>query len=142
MQKSFNKNTFASLKSVLIVEDDYISSLLFQEYLKMENFRVLNARTGKEAVSIVEEQQNKIIIVLMDILMPEMNGVEAAKRIKKIDRSIPIIAQTSQAYNIKNYDLTYFDAIITKPIDFIKLKQIVNKFTSGKKNYRLEMENY
>ncbi|MCF6240754.1 MAG: response regulator [Bacteroidales bacterium] len=142
MQKNFKENTFASKKSVLIVEDDYISSLLFQEYLKMENFHVLSALTGKEAVSIVENNRNKIIIVLMDILMPEMNGVEAAKRIKNINHSIPIIAQTSQAYNLKNYDLSFFDSIITKPINFRKLKQIVNKYTSGEKNYRLEMENY
>ena len=142
MQKIFKENTFASLKTVLIVEDDYISSLLFQEYLKMENFHILSAHNGKEAVSIVENRKNKIMIVLMDILMPEMNGVEAARRIKKINHSIPIIAQTSQAYNLKNYDLSYFDSIITKPIDFRKLKQIVNKYTPGKRNIRMEMENY
>jgi CheY-like chemotaxis protein len=142
MQKNLEKNTFASLKTVLIVEDDYISSLLFQEYLKMENFHILSARNGKEAVSFIENPNNKIMIVLMDILMPEMNGVEAAKKIKKINHSIPIIAQTSQAYNLKSYDLSYFDSIITKPIDFRKLKQVVNQYIPRKRNLRMEMENY
>lgn len=142
MQKEITQATFASLKTVLIVEDDYISTLLLKEYLKMENYHILSAKNGKEAVSITEKTKHKITIVLMDILMPVLNGVEAAKRIKEINKSIPIIAQTSQAYNLKNYDLSYFDSVIIKPIDFGKLKQIINKYSSGKRNVRQKIENY
>jgi len=123
--QNFEKNrTFAPPDTILIVEDDYISSLLLQEYLKMENFRILTAKNGAVAVSVVQKNVNNISLILMDILMPNMDGSEAAKEIKKITKNIPIIAQTSQIYNLKNYDLSFFDDIIIKPVNFRKLKEL------------------
>ncbi|NTV99178.1 MAG: PAS domain S-box protein, partial [Chlorobiaceae bacterium] len=80
--------------NVLIAEDDEISRLLLQKILRGENITLLSAENGKEAVRIVEDNPD-IDLVLMDIKMPEMNGYEATRLIKKIRPSIPVIAQSA-----------------------------------------------
>ena len=120
--------------SVLIVDDDFISMLLLKEFLLMESYKVVCAQSGKEALSIIQNPKNKISIVLMDILMPKMNGIETAKKINAINHNLPIIAQTAQVYNLKNLDLSCFDDVITKPINFISLKDMILRFTSSQSN--------
>ena len=137
-QNSSLEKTNAAFDAVLIVEDDPISSLLLQEYLKMENYQIKCACDGAEAVSEIKKQKGKKFLVLMDIVMPKMDGIEAAKRIKKIDKNIPVIAQTSQSYNLKDYDMSCFDEVIVKPIDFNKLKETMNLYRFGTRQLSIE----
>lgn len=141
-----SKNKYAAQSeqdTILIVEDDPISSLLLEEFFKNENFRVYSVTNGFEAISFVQDLDKHSLIILMDILMPKMNGAEAAKRIKEISFVPVIIAQTAQTFNLRHYDLSYFDDIITKPIDFQVLKNIINKHKNNKKTpHNLSKNNY
>ncbi len=121
-------------KKILVVEDDEISFLVLSEYLKQDRYQVVRAVNGKEAVSIIQKHKGKFCLVLMDIVMPVMNGFEAAKKIKQIDKSIPVVAQTAVDYS-QNIDANFsnFDKVLIKPLDFSKLKKLVRSIFRKKK---------
>lgn len=81
-------------KSVLIVEDDEVSLLLLKEFLQDTELTIYSAISGEEAVAIFERHPD-IDLVLMDLQLPEMNGFEAFEAIKKINKEVPVVAQTA-----------------------------------------------
>jgi signal transduction histidine kinase len=83
-------------KKVLIVEDDEMSFVYLKEVLKSTQIYILHAKSGKQAIELVEANP-EINIILMDIKLPEMDGYEATRRIKQINSEIPVIAQTAYA---------------------------------------------
>ncbi len=85
-------------RTVLIVEDDYINYKLLEGILKRCNARVLFAVNGKEAVRICLGSDEPDL-VLMDIQLPEMNGLEAMRQIRKTKPDLPIIVQTANVLN-------------------------------------------
>ncbi|MCF8227157.1 MAG: response regulator [Bacteroidales bacterium] len=83
-------------KRILVAEDERTNFILIKRVMENSGAEILHARNGKEAVEIFANHGN-IDIVLMDILMPEMNGIDATRVIKTIDTDIPVIAQTALA---------------------------------------------
>jgi PAS domain S-box-containing protein len=81
--------------TILVVEDEEINWLYLNEILK-NRVKVLRAITGKEAVEVVKQNDN-IDIILMDIKLPDINGLELTKIIKSINSRIKVIAQTAYA---------------------------------------------
>lgn len=82
-------------KTVLIAEDEEFNFLYLREILAPTKVRVIRALDGEMAVNIC--QTEKIDIVLMDIKMPRMNGLEATKLIRTFNEGLPVIAQTAYA---------------------------------------------
>lgn len=102
---------------VLLVEDNEINQLMAGELLKMGGFKVDIASNGREAVEMVA--RNSYDIVLMDIQMPEMDGLTATRIIRQSANTIPILALTAHALAIdreKSLEAGMNDHI-TKPID-------------------------
>ncbi len=118
---------------LLLVEDDHLNHLYLETVLKEFNCQVLNAYNGREAIDLVSVNDT-INIILLDINMPIMNGYETIKEIKKINKNIPIIAQTGYAMreDFKNITEAGFDGYITKPICEDQLIKLVIKH--GRKN--------
>lgn len=113
-------------KRILLVEDNEINMEVAEFYLNAVHANVDKAWNGLEAVEKVKEQPNQYSLILMDIMMPKMNGDEAAKCIRKINPSIPIVAMSAQSeYSI---DQTIMNDSISKPIDEQKLNQILSKY--------------
>lgn len=113
-------------KRILLVEDNEINMEVAEFYLNAVHANVDKAWNGLEAVEKVKEQSNQYSLILMDIMMPKMNGDEAAKCIRKINPSIPIVAMSAQSeYSI---DQTIMNDSISKPIDEQKLDQILSKY--------------
>lgn len=81
-------------KTVLIAEDNETSSFYFKAALKKLNADTIWAKNGKEAVDIFRLNEH-IDLVLMDLNMPEMDGFEATKLMKKLRPKIPVIAQSA-----------------------------------------------
>ncbi len=103
--------------TILIAEDDDVSTLLLKRNLKGENITILCAGNGWEAVELVEHHP-EISLVLMDIKMPIMNGYEASRLIKQQRPDLPIIAQSAftsieERQKAKEAGCDHF---ITKPI--------------------------
>jgi CheY-like chemotaxis protein len=89
-----NDKTNWSNKTMLFVDDDYASFLLVQELLHETKIQIIEAFTGYEALSVFQAAEN-INIVLLDIKLPGIDGFEVCKQMKKINHTIPVVAQTN-----------------------------------------------
>lgn len=87
----------ARVKTVLIVEDNELNMKLFHDLLEAHGYATLQARTGPEALELVKNNQPDLI--LMDIQLPEISGLQVTQQIKQDDQlaGIPIIAVTAFA---------------------------------------------
>ena len=112
---------------ILIAEDEELNYYYLYEVLRKNGAKVIWAKNGLEAINVVESNPN-IDMVLMDIKMPEVNGLEAIKYIKLIRPELPIIAQT--AFVMDNDREVCLKAgcvdFITKPI---KVDQLIEMIT-------------
>lgn len=81
---------------ILVTEDDKISRMLILKVIELFSKEILTAQTGVEAVEICRNNPD-IDLILMDIQMPEMNGYEATKEIRKFNSEVVILAQTAFA---------------------------------------------
>ncbi len=131
---SVYKNKFAGKVknyTVLIVEDEEVNLLYLDAILRNYglNMSVLHAKNGREAIKICENNQN-IDLILMDIKMPVMDGLEATKRIKKFRSDIKIIAQTAYtgAEEKKQASIVGCDDFISKPIAQESINRIMEKY--------------
>jgi PAS domain S-box-containing protein len=116
-------------KSILVAEDEKINFFYLKEIIKNTRANIIHAHNGAEAIEYCKTN-NKIDLVLMDIKMPDISGYLATREIKKIRGSLPIIAQTAYALE-EEKNLCFAsgcDAYIAKPIDRIKLLQLINGY--------------
>ncbi len=116
-------------KTILITEDDGNSFNFLRELLQHTHVEILHAITGTEAVEICHEIDN-IDLVVMDIQLPEMNGIEATRNIKKIKEHLPVIAQTAFAMegDEEKIKQSGFDDYISKPIDINHFLSVLNYY--------------
>lgn len=124
-QKEASKQYRFEGKTVLLVEDNDMNFEIAYDILTQAGFQIIGARNGAEAVQCFsEDTEGKIDVILMDIIMPVLNGYEAAKKIRSMENSkraktIPILAMTANAFH---EDITRAIAAgmnnhIAKPID-------------------------
>ncbi|MGK0238093.1 MAG: DNA-binding NtrC family response regulator [Candidatus Pelagisphaera sp.] len=78
------------MSKILIIDDDEVIQKLFSQYLKMKGHEVIQAQNGKIGMQLIEEDCPDLIIT--DILMPEMDGLEVLIKIRHAHENIPIIA--------------------------------------------------
>jgi len=122
------ENQISKLK-ILIVEDDLPSDLLLTLIFEKFKFEILHAKTGNEALKICLNNPD-INLILMDIRLPEINGFEATKQIRKFNKKVIIIAQTAFAL-AGDRDLAIKSGCndyIAKPINTDKLMELLNKY--------------
>lgn len=117
-------------KVVLIVEDDPKNLKLVRDLLQISGYITLEATDGARGVKLAKE--NEPDLVLMDIQLPEMDGLEAARILKTSAKTkgIPFIALTSYAMKGDDERLIQagFDGYIAKPIDIHALLEMVKKY--------------
>ena len=100
--------------NILVVDDEALIRSVIKEYLTLEEFKVYEAEDGIKALEVVKE--NPIDLVIMDIMMPNMDGYTACKEIKKI-KDIPFImlsARSEEYDKLIGFDLG-IDDYVTKP---------------------------
>jgi DNA-binding response OmpR family regulator len=112
-------------KKILVVEDEEGLRLLYEEELEAEGYEVLTARNGKEAIRKLEEEKPDLII--LDIVMPVMDGMETLGRIVGKERKIPIILNTSYPGYRQDFMSWAADAYVTKSTDLGELKDKVRE---------------
>jgi signal transduction histidine kinase/CheY-like chemotaxis protein len=135
--KHVNNNEINKTKEqiILIAEDDNINFLLFQKMMQNNNYKIIRAINGQEAVDICINNPN-IDLVLMDIKMPIMTGFEALEQIRPIRPDLPIIAQTAYSSSEDKIKIEEagFNGYITKPLNRENLFELINTFLN-KDNY-------
>ena len=112
-------------KTILVAEDDKMNFLLVKEFLIDTNADIKHAENGVEAVDFCKN--NKVDLVIMDIKMPLLDGIEAFNKIKDLQPNIPIIAFTAHAYENDKKRLLEkgFDEYISKPVKQDELRALV-----------------
>jgi len=118
-------------KKILVVEDEEGLRLLYKEELEAEGYEILTAQNGREAIQQLEEGKPDLII--LDIVMPVMDGMEALGRIVGKERKIPIILNTSYPGYRQDFMSWAADAYVTKSTDLGELKDKVRELLEKRK---------
>lgn len=119
-------------KRILVAEDNGINMEITVEFLTMMGAEVVQAADGREAVKrFAESEPGSIDAVLMDMQMPEMDGCEASRKIRSLDRpdsrTVPIVAVTANAFaeDVAQTKAAGMDGHLAKPIDFKALCRLL-----------------
>ena len=123
-EHSINQN-----KVILIAEDDEFNLLYLNTILYERNYKVISAVNGKEAVDLCRAH-SEISLVLMDIKMPVMDGIEATREIKSFRQSLPIIAVSAYCLDDEQNGLLEagFDDFVYKPVSKNILMEKVSEY--------------
>lgn len=121
-------------KRVLLVEDNAINMEIAHAILEEEHLNITEAKNGKEALEIFQNSKlNEYDVIIMDVMMPVMDGLEATKAIRMLEREdakrVPIIAMTANAFEEDRKACldAGMDEHIGKPIDIPLLKRTITK---------------
>jgi CheY-like chemotaxis protein len=116
-------------QKILVVEDNFMSFKLIEAYFRNSNVNLLHAKDGLQAL-VIYESDPEIKLILMDIQLPGMSGLDVTRSIRKSDTDIPIIAATANVFD--DDKIACMDAgcneYITKPINFTKLFDLLEKY--------------
>jgi len=124
------KHQEVAMKKILIVEDEQHQRELYVMELQEEGYEVDQAANGKEAVDKVKV--NKYDCVVLDIRMPEMDGIEALGKILSRDKKVPIIIYTAYSNYKSNFMTWTADAYITKSSNLKELKDKIKELVSAR----------
>ena len=121
-------------QTLLLVDDEKFIRFTGQRILEKMGYKVLLAENGQEAVEIFQKQHTGISLVLMDMIMPEMNGHEAFIKMKGIDKNCKVIISSGFTKDesldeLKQLGLAGF---IHKPFRFLELSQLLAKILRSK----------
>jgi two-component system cell cycle response regulator DivK len=121
--------TAVDFKKVLVAEDSSVIQNLLKKILLFENCKITSAKDGQSVLDLFEKEDYDLII--MDINLPKIDGLEATKRIRKGSKT-PIIGISGNAKNLP--EEVFFNAgmneYMQKPLDYDKLIELVKKYTA------------
>ena len=120
-------------EQILVVEDNERNMKLFRDILQVKGYRTLEATTGGQAIELASEHAPDL--VLMDIRLPDFDGVEALGRLRADERtaSIPVLALTAQAMEGDREQCLAagFDGYVSKPVNVVELLGTVRGHCDG-----------
>jgi len=123
------------MSTVLIVEDNEKNMKLARDVLQAKGYNTLEAETGEEGVRLAKEKVPDL--VLMDIQLPGINGIEAFKQLRADPKTarIPVIALTASVTPTDRSQITAagFDAFVGKPINLKEFLETVKRMVEGGK---------
>lgn len=123
----------SEFKKVLIAEDSSVIQKLTKKILENQNYNIYPAKNGGQVLEMLNQEDFDII--LMDINMPVMNGLECAEKIRGLSDKkkalIPIIAITGNAMNLtmEDFNKSGINDYLQKPLNFDRLVSLVNQYT-------------
>lgn len=119
-----NIKIFGTMKTILVAEDND-SNYILMTYILKRSYQYLRANNGQEAVEMVDK--GGIDLVLMDIKMPIMNGLEATAKIKENHPEIPVVALTANAFDSDRHLAMEAgcDDFLSKPVSSDKCMEVI-----------------
>jgi len=118
------------MATILVVEDDKNQRLLYEQELELEGYEVVTASDGKDALEKIQEQLPNLII--MDINMPKMDGIETMGKILGKNKEVPVIINTAYSNYKDNFMSWAADAYIVKSSNLSELKNTVKEVLAKK----------
>ena len=118
------------MTTILLVEDDKDQRLLYEQELGFEGYEIVTAADGKDALIKVQEQLFDLVV--MDINLPMMDGIETMGRILSKHKNIPIIINTAYSSYKDNFMTWAADAFIVKSSDLTELKNKIKEIITNK----------
>lgn len=114
--------------NILIAEDEESNYLLLKTILQ-KRCNLFRARTGVEAIQIYKEHP-EVNMILMDIKMPEMNGIDTVREVRKLSKDVPIIMQSAYVFDsdMEKAEQAGASGFLTKPISVKLLKETILKY--------------
>ena len=120
-------------KRILVVEDQEDLRAILRDFLSASGYTVIEAVDGAESVAKAASERPDL--VLMDVQLPDVNGLEALGRLRADERtaSIPVLAVTAQAMqgDRERFLAAGFDGYVSKPLDILELVETVKKHCTG-----------
>ncbi len=122
-------------KKVLVAEDSSVIQNLTKKILQFQNFEISSAKNGQEVLGMLE--QDNYDVILMDINMPLMDGMECAKQIRALGdpakSEVPILAITGNArnYSMEDFKEVGINEFLPKPLNFDNLVEMVKKYSGS-----------
>jgi len=113
------------MTKILVVEDDKNQRKLYEQELSDEGYEVSVAPGGREALAQIEKDRPDLVV--MDISMPGMDGIEALGKILGVDNTIPVILNTAYANYKDNFLSWAADAYVVKSSDMDELKKTIKE---------------
>jgi len=119
------------MKKILVADDEANIRLLLEEVLAEEGYQVTTAATGREALRRILKEQFDLLI--FDIKMPEINGLELVEKIRELKKNTPVIICSAYKHLQDDYVVGTSDiaAYITKPVNLAELKEKVRAALDG-----------
>lgn len=119
--------------TILIIDDEYLILDIASEMLSYLNHKALTASSAQEGLALFRQNKDSIDLVIVDLLMPNMNGKECYEELRKIDPRIPIVLSTGisdagSKEGLKNLDVLGF---LEKPYTIPQLESILNKIKTA-----------
>ena len=129
-----------SKTKILLAEDDDNLGQLLWTYLKNKGFETVLAKNGRQAYDLFNDPKNDFEFMILDVMMPEMDGFTLAKEVRELDKNIPILFLTAKAMSddkLKGFKLGA-DDYLTKPFSMeellARMKAILNRTQIKSKN--------
>ncbi len=113
------------MTTILLVEDDPNQCLLYANEIRGAGYDVITARDGREALEVVEKARPDLVV--MDVSMPGIDGIEAMSRMLAKDHKLPIILNTAYATYRESFRSWSADAYVVKSSDLTELKDTIKK---------------
>lgn len=124
--------------TILVVDDEYRIRKLLKDFLLKESFTVLEAEDGKKALQVFEEERNKIKLILLDVMMPKLDGWSVLRQIRQ-ESKVPVIMLTARGEEqdeLFGFELGV-DEYVSKPFSpkilIARIKAILNRTSQKEK---------
>jgi CheY-like chemotaxis protein len=114
-------------KHILIAEDEYLNFEVLRNYIKPTKAKISHARNGQEILEMI--RMFKFDLIIMDIKMPQMDGIDAMQELKKQPCKVPVVAQTAHALASERASFLQmgFADFLLKPINKMELYQVIDR---------------
>lgn len=118
------------MKKIMVVDDEENIRFLYKEELMDEGYDVVLAASGQEALDLLAD--TKPDLLTLDIKMPGMDGIETLRKIKEIDKELPVVLCTAYGQYKQDFSSWASDAYVVKSADLAELKSVIKEILENK----------
>ena len=118
------------MKKIMVVDDEENIRFLYKEELMDDGYDVVLAASGQEALDLLAD--TKPDLLTLDIKMPGMDGIETLRKIKEIDKELPVVLCTAYGQYKQDFSSWASDAYVVKSADLAELKSVIKEILENK----------